>query len=150
MMNNMKRSESGFTLIELMVVVTLIAILGGIAYSSYTNAVRKSHRTEATTEVMSYTQRIQRCFTVNGTFITSDTEKCQILDELEDGLTTARGYYSIAASDITATTYTLTATPVTGMGQDKDIECASFVINQAGTRSATDSADVDATSTCWK
>jgi type IV pilus assembly protein PilE len=39
--------ESGFTLLELMVVVAIIAIIAAIAIPSYTQYIRKSHRADA-------------------------------------------------------------------------------------------------------
>ena len=44
---HMKPSEKGFTLVELMIVMSIIAILAAIAYPSYTDYVRKSRRADA-------------------------------------------------------------------------------------------------------
>lgn len=41
------QNNKGFTLIELMIVVTIVAILSAIAYPAYTSSVRKAGRTEA-------------------------------------------------------------------------------------------------------
>ena len=45
----MIKDEKGFTLLELMIVVGIIAILASIAYSSYRNQVIKSRRAAAAT-----------------------------------------------------------------------------------------------------
>jgi prepilin-type N-terminal cleavage/methylation domain-containing protein len=42
-----ERRRHGYTLIELMVTVSLIAFLGSLAYPSYAQFVAKSHRSEA-------------------------------------------------------------------------------------------------------
>ena len=43
----MPSKHQGFTLIELMIVVAVVAILSSIAYPSYTEYVRRGHRAEA-------------------------------------------------------------------------------------------------------
>ena len=48
----MKKTQYGFTLIELMITVAIIAILAGIAYPSYLSQVRRSNRTEARTALL--------------------------------------------------------------------------------------------------
>lgn len=42
-----KRGSAGFTLIEILIAVAVVAILATVAYPSYAAAVRKAHRSEA-------------------------------------------------------------------------------------------------------
>ena len=51
------RKVMGFTLIELMITVAVIAVLASIAYPSYTAQVRKSKRAAAKAELVEYAQR---------------------------------------------------------------------------------------------
>lgn len=51
--------QLGFTLIELMIVVAIIAILAGIAYPSYMDQVRKGNRAKAQAFLMDVAQRQQ-------------------------------------------------------------------------------------------
>ncbi|HHZ88190.1 MAG TPA: prepilin-type N-terminal cleavage/methylation domain-containing protein, partial [Chromatiaceae bacterium] len=44
----MRRTPKGFTLIELMVTIVIVAILASIAIPSYTGQIQKSRRAEAT------------------------------------------------------------------------------------------------------
>ena len=54
----MKKSLShGFTLIELMIVVAIVAILASIAYPSYKDSVLKSRRAEARTALSELLQQ---------------------------------------------------------------------------------------------
>lgn len=72
----MKRSSSrGFTLIELMIVVAVIAILGAIAYPSYMDSVRKGWRTEARTALVQEMQQQERFYTQRGKYRTDDPFK---------------------------------------------------------------------------
>jgi len=56
----MNRRNSGFTLIELMITVVIIAILVAIAYPSYTRYIARSNRTAAQSYLMDLAQREQQ------------------------------------------------------------------------------------------
>ena len=59
----MKRSTiAGFTLVELMIVVVIIAILASIAVPAYNSSVRKSRRTEAKTAISDFAAREERIY----------------------------------------------------------------------------------------
>jgi type IV pilus assembly protein PilE len=60
----------GFTLIELMIVVTVVAILGAIAYPSYMDSVRRGWRAEARTALMQEMQQQERLYTQRASYMT--------------------------------------------------------------------------------
>ncbi len=94
-----------------MITVAVIGILAAIAYPSYMASIRKSNRAEAKTEMVDIAQRLQRCYTTYGTFISPN---CAVYTQLTTSpsyiTTRGRGFYRVAISSNTATTYTLTAT----------------------------------------
>src|SRR4051794_18602897 len=59
-----KRSNKGFTLIEVMIVVTIVGILAAIAYPSYIAAIRKSNRPSAESYLMEIASR-QQTYLIN-------------------------------------------------------------------------------------
>jgi type IV pilus assembly protein PilE len=58
----------GVTLIELMVVLAVVAILGTIAYPSYTQHIRTSNRAEAQAALMGLAAAMERHFAVKGAY----------------------------------------------------------------------------------
>ena len=137
------KKQSGFTLIELMIVVAIIGIIAGIAYPSYMESVRKSNRADAKASMNDVAQRLQRCFT---TYNAYDNANCAVATSLSGGgaIASGEGMYSITAA-VAATTYTLTATPVVGRSQAGDAKCTTFTLTQAGVRNATGSDSAN----CW-
>lgn len=133
-----KRNESlqaratlvtGFTLIELMIVVAIIAVLASVALPSYQEYVQRSHRANARATLLQATQWMERAATAQGTYPRSNTTPSQIPAGI---LAVEGGRYTVAANSTTGATFTLTATPTTPQSTDR---CAGFRINQAGTRS---------------
>lgn len=138
-----KIKNSGFTLIEVMVVVAIIGVLVGFAYPSYMEYVRKSNRADAKVALNDTAQRLQRCFT---TYNAYNNANCGAATAYNDGASTAtpEGFYSITAA-INATTFTLTASPVAGTTQANDAKCTAFTLSHTGARGASGS-DAD---NCW-
>jgi len=106
-------SQSGFTLVELMIGVAVLAILAAVAYPSYQDSVRKGRRSEAFT-ALSAVQQAQERWRANHEQYASTLP----------GIATTKtnGNYTIAVSAPSATGYTATATA--GGSQAADTACA--------------------------
>jgi type IV pilus assembly protein PilE len=144
------RRVGGFTLVELMVTVGIIALLAAIAYPSYTSFVRRSNRTDATRVAMANAQALQRCYSQNFSYSNSATTPCSIVA----GTTTSpSGYYSIViaipAAGVPAPSYSIIATPLAGHPQTADIQCAQFSLLSTGLQTATNSGGTDTSQICW-
>ena len=126
---------AGFTLIEVMIVIVILGIISAIAFPAYTSQMQKVRRSDAIDLAMSVAQRMERCFTVDGAY--SAGGSCPT-----GAQASTKGYYSGAIAIGSATTYTITVTPVAGQPQASDTHCASFVITQTGNKTATNTD-------CW-
>ena len=128
----MRTTQQGVTLIELMITVAIVAILAAIAYPSYQNQIRKSHRAEGKAALLEIQVAQEKFFLAANAYATT-------LGALNRSATTEHGYYNIALSNLTATTYTATATPA---GSQTSDSCGAYSITHTGARSPT-------TSGCW-
>lgn len=124
-----RRLQLGFTLIELMIVVAIVALLSAIAVPSYQSYVERSHRANARAALLQASQWMERAATAQGTYPRSNTTPSQIPAGI---LAVEGGRYTVAANSTTGATFTFTATPTTVQAKDR---CGAFIIDNAGTRS---------------
>ena len=114
----------GFTLIEVMIVVTIVAILASIAYPSYAQYVRKAQRLELQAELMDISKRLQRYKVANFRYLQAGGTPITLADIGEPvPLNVPRqgqALYNITLGDVTATTWTLIATPINNTTQQLD------------------------------
>lgn len=129
-------AQPGFTLIELMITVAIIAILAAIALPSYKNYIVKSHRTEAQAAMLSVAQYLESKY--NASF--SYPAEANIPASLKNPSNVST-YYTISVSIANASqTYTITATPTSAQN---DTLCGTLTLKEDGTKTPT-------TSGCWK
>jgi len=135
----MKRSKvPGFTLIELLIAVVIIAVLTAIALPSYQDFVKTSRRADARNALFDLQVKQERYRSNNLTYATL----AQLNSSYGASSTSEAGYYSIAVTVNTASTYTATATPAGGQAGDG---CGTFAI----TNSRPDTSGGYADSDCW-
>lgn len=122
-----KTTNGGFTLIELMITIAIMAIIITVALPSYQEYVAKTRRGEAISALMEGAQFLERYYSANGTYLSGGA--------LPNGFparTPANGaaMYTIAVQGApTQSAFTLRATRAGSMAGD---DCGNFEITQTG------------------
>ena len=148
----MKPRSAGFSLIELMVTVAVVAIIAAVALPSYRQYILRANRADATTALLRLAGNQERFYIQNNTYASED-----LMDDAPpaglgiDG--TERGFYDLsmeAAAGGYTSGYTATATVASGGDQHDDADCDKFTVNEQGLRTAEDSGGADNTDRCWR
>ncbi len=125
-------AAAGFTLIEMMTVLAILAIVVALAYPSYLEQVRKARRADATSSLMDRAQSLERCFTRLNSY--NDASCPNPAGASNDG------FYAVTVTR-TATTYTLTATPT---GSQVNDACGTFTVDYLGNKTP-----IPGSNRCW-
>jgi type IV pilus assembly protein PilE len=146
--------ESGFTLIEVMIVIVIVAILSAVAYPSYEESVRKSKRAEGRAALMQLMQQEERFYSQNTKYIVfsvESTEDHQKKFKWFSADTAAASSYEIKATacsgDVIQNCVLLTARPGTGRVNSafKDSACEDLMLTSTGEKTASGTA-----TNCWQ
>ncbi len=142
------RSVRGFTLIELMIVLVIVAILMAVAVPAYLEHAQKARRSDGMGALMDAANREEQLMLDRSTYSGDMTE----LGFAADPMVSPEGHYQIDGVDcaggaITAASncYVLTATPIASSPQSDDTRCASLTLSSTGQRGASGTTGDE----CW-
>ena len=131
----MRRSNRGFTLIEIMIVIAIIGIMLTIGLPSYNEYVKKGRRADVVSNLSEQAQILERFYSKNNVY-TGVT-----------GLSTGNDFYTITPT-LTDQTFLLTATRKTGTAMATD-KCGDFTLTNTGVRSMNNATTGLTTKDCW-
>jgi type IV pilus assembly protein PilE len=149
------RQLGGFTLIELMIAVAIIAILATIALPGYLDSLRKSRRAEAFNSMATVQQAQERYRSNNAGYAST-----LALLGITSTTSTPKGYYTLSVvtePSTIATTYTVSAVAVSGTSQAQDGNCRRLAVRASGGQISYAGcascglvpADFSETNACW-
>lgn len=145
-MSMASRRHKGFTLIEVMIVMAVIAIISAIALPAYQSHIAKTRRGAAEGCMTELGQFIERNFTQSLRYDLDAAGNAVALPgtQCRNDLAMAYAFTWVPAQ----TTYVLTATPTTSQASaDSACGCA-LTLNQLGVKGVTSCSR--AVSDCWK
>jgi type IV pilus assembly protein PilE len=140
------RQARGFTLLELMIVVVVVAILAAIALPSYTDYIRRGKFVEAHGQLADLRVKMEQWFMDNRTYLNAAATACGVTMP-----TTTVRYFTYTCVGA-AQTYTITAAGNAAEG----LNGIGFTVDQGNTRATTITAATEmanqgyaANAGCW-
>lgn len=138
-MNRFDRRMTGFTLIEIMIVVVIIGVLAAIAFPSYSNHVIKTRRAAAAACLLETGQLLERFYTTNLTYVNAPISQCG------NGLDV---HYQISLQGAAQPrSYTLQAVPQAQQAA-RDTKCGTLQLSSQGARTVTGTSSSNPAA-CW-
>jgi type IV pilus assembly protein PilE len=122
----MRKSNKGVTLMELLVVMTVVGILASIAIPTYRNYVIRANRADAKAALLATAGALERCMTRFNSY--AEDDGCAVALPV----LSPEGKYEISAATQTSTTFELLAEPQEG--QAGDTQCGIFTLNHANAK----------------
>ena len=124
-----KIKHAGLTLFELLIVITILAIIASFAYPSYANTMLELKRLEAKSALYDIQTRYERYYAIHKTYsgATLGGGKTSIYPST----ITQNGHYKLEMSEIKPQAYQLSAIPISAATKG-DKQCGTFILNSLG------------------
>ncbi len=142
--------RTGFALIEVMIALVIVAITTSYALASYRRYVLRSNRIEAVQALLAAAAEQEKFHLARGRY----TDRLDSgYDEDPPGLPVAsispHRKFGLTIAFADAARFRIVATPLEGGGQDDDLDCRKFSIDESGRREAVGASGNDSSSRCW-
>lgn len=132
-----QQRESGFTLIEVLIVVAIVGVLAAIALPSYSRYVARSQRADARAQLLQAAQYMNKFYAANDSYSVARNGNAVALPAtLQISPASGARLYQLDTvnSTFAATTFQLVFQPVNSMSNDP---CGSLTLDNTGAKGIT-------------
>lgn len=137
------KQDKGFTLIELMITVAIVAILATVAYPAYQEQVRSTRRADCTGTLMNLAGAMERYYTTNNNY--TGATAAAVLGTAQCPIDGGAATYNLAVAS-TASTFTLTATRTGAQAGDR---CGDLTLTNTGLKGISNATAGLTAQDCW-
>jgi type IV pilus assembly protein PilE len=138
-----RATRGGFTLIELMTVLVIVAVLAAVALPGYQDHLRRGKRAEARAGLMQASLWLERVATATGMYPAQDESFPASLAAVPSGAYLIR----FETQGKNGSGYTLSAIPQGAQVHDR---CGTFTLDESGARNLLDASAAPAlVAECW-
>lgn len=123
----MNQQQKGFTLVELMITVAIVAVIMGVAIPSYQGYIRDTQAAQAASDLKACAMTLERFYSRGFTYAGADTAGAGGTSLCStQSPTDGEAVYDITLPTLTATTFLIRATPVGGSCASADVDCITL------------------------
>lgn len=146
------KSKAGFTLVELLIVMAIVAILGVIAVPGYRNYVVGARQNSAQQALLRMAGAMENCYSMNQTYMGCfGTGNSGVTDFLKAN--DLESYYELSSmTNVTARDFMVAVQAKGGQFNDVASSCQVLAVDRLGRKliaSSSGTLSVDANNTCW-
>lgn len=142
--------RTGFTLIEVMVTLVIVAITASYAIASYRRHLVRSYRLEAVQGLLAAAAEQEKFHLAKGRYSDRlDAAAGDVPAGLPIASITPHRRYGMSIEFADAAVFRIVAMALANGGQVEDEHCRQFSIDESGRRQARDAMGNDSTARCW-